>query len=131
MNRELAEKAFSGTVLNEEEKQQLMYYLSSGAHGTADHMMHNRVSNALSGDDENAKGRYIRNRIFLRGDELKRKHPFVYRHKILMPFFDIYRLFAAIIKRPKKTWMELKRVLDFKKEGTPRSETNEKQDTTE
>ena len=131
MNRELAEKAFSGTELNEEEKQQLMYYLSSGAHGTADHMMHNRVSNALSGDDESAKGKYIRNRIFLRGAELKRKHPFVYRHKILLPFFDVYRLFRAAFTKPKKTWTELKRVLKFKKAETPQSTFGEKQDTTE
>ena len=130
MNRELAEKAFSGTELNEEEKQQLMYYLSSGAHGTADHMMHNRVSNALSGDDESAKGKYIRDRIFLRGAELKRKHPLVYRHKILLPFFDVYRLFRAAFTKPKKTWTELKRVLKFKKEETPQSEPDEKRDTT-
>lgn len=113
MNRELAKKAFSGQSLNEEEKQQLMYYLSSGAHGTTDHRMHNRVSNALSGDDENAKGKYIRDRIFLRGEELKRKHPFVYRHKILLPFFDVFRLFRAAFTKPKKTWSELKHVLKF------------------
>ena len=131
MNRELAEKAFSGTALNEEEKHQLMYYLSSGAHGTADHMMHNRVSNALSGDDESAKGKYIRDRIFLRGEELKRKHPFVYRHKILLPFFDVYRLFRAAFTKPKKTWTELKRVMKFKKEETQQSATDEKQDIAE
>ena len=66
--------------------------------------------------DESAKSRYIRNRIFLRGEELKRKHPFVYRHKILLPFFDVYRLFRAAFTKPEKTWTELKRVRKFKSE---------------
>ena len=115
MHRELAKKAFLGQSLNEEEKQQLMYYLSSGSRGTKEHLVSNRITNELSEDDSNSsKRRYLAERIFLRGEELKRKHPFVYRHKVILPFFYVYRFFKAMIKRPKKVWAEFKRVIHFK-----------------
>lgn len=114
MNRQLSEKAFSGISLNDEEKQQLMYYVNSGAHGTGENMVNNRISNALSEDDSKAsKQRYLSNRVFLCGEELKSKHPFVYQHKVLFPFFYVYRIFSALFTRPKKVWEEFWSVVRF------------------
>ena len=115
MNRHLSEKVFSRISLNDEEKQQLMYYVTSGAHGTGENMVNNRILSELSEDDSKAsKQRYITNRVFLHGEELKSKHPFVYQHKVLLPFFYVYRFFKALFTRPKKVWAEFLSVVHFK-----------------
>ena len=114
MNRQLSEKVFSEIPLSNEEKQLLMYYVSSGAHGTEEHRVDNRISSELSENDSKiSKQRYITNRVFLRGEELKSKHPFVYQHKVLLPFFYVYRLFNALFTRPKKVWEEFWSVVHF------------------
>ena len=115
MNRQLSEKVFSEIPLSNEEKQLLMYYVSSGAHGTEEHRVSNRISSELSeSNSKTTKQRYITNRVFLRGEELKSKHPFAYQHKVLLPFFYVYRLFKALFTRPKKVWAEFKSVVHFK-----------------
>ena len=99
MNRQLSEKIFSEIPLSNEEKQLLMYYVSSGTHGTEEHRVDNRISSELSENDSKiSKQRYITNRVFLRGEELKSKHPFVYQHKVLLPFFYVNRLFNVSVK---------------------------------
>ena len=114
MNRQLSEKAFSRISLSDEEKQQLMYYVTSGAHGTGENMVNNRILSELSEDDSKAsKQRYITNRVFLHGEELKSKHPFVYQYKVLLPFFYVYRFFKAFFTRPKKVWAEFWSVVHF------------------
>lgn len=115
MNRELALKVFSETPMDNDEKQLFMYFLSSGVHGTKEHLWKNRLSQALSGDDsEKSKRNYLFDRIFIHGETLKNAYPFVYRYKVLLPGLYIYRFIKAIFVKPKKIWTEYKQVKHFK-----------------
>lgn len=115
MNRTLSEKIFSGETLNDEEKRLFMYYLSSGVHGSEEHIWRNNLCQELSGDDsKNAKRKYLRYRLFHQGESLKERYPFVYRHKILIPGLYVYRFVKAVITKPKEIWTEFKHVKQFK-----------------
>ena len=115
MNRELALKVFSKTTMDDDEKKLFMYFVSSGVHGTEEHLWKNRLSQTLSGDDSaKSKRNYLFDRVFIHGETLKNYYPFVYRHKILLPGLYIYRFIKAIFIKPKKIWTEYKRVKHFK-----------------
>ena len=115
MNRELSNKVFSCVILDNDEKEHLMYYFSSGAHGTDEHLWNNRISNSLSGDDrKNAKQRYIFNRLFINGEELKTHYPFFYRFKFFLPLLYIFRLIKAVLIKPKMVLTEYKHLKQFK-----------------
>lgn len=115
MNRKLALKAFSGTPLDDEEKQLFMYFVSSGAYGIEEHSWKNHLSKNLSGDDsDSSKRKYLIDRVFIHGEDLKNNYPFVYRHKILLPGLYIYRFIKVIFIKPKKIMREYKRLKQFK-----------------
>ena len=115
MNRELSQKVFSGTAIDDEEKQFFMYYVSSGAYGIGDHLWKNNLSKNLSGDDsENAKRNYLFDRVFINGEVLKKRYPFFYRYKIFLPFLYLYRLIKAVFIKPKTVLAEYKRIKQFK-----------------
>ena len=115
MNRELAQKAFSGMLMDDEEKQLFMYYVSSGAYGIEDHLWKNSLSKELSGNDsKSAKRQYYLSRVLIRGEMLKISYPFVYRYKVLLPGLYIYRLIKAAFVKPKAILTEYKRVKQFK-----------------
>lgn len=115
MNRELAQKAFSGSAMDDEEKQFLMYYVSSGTYGTGDHLWKNILSKNLSGDDsESAKRNYLFDRVFIHGEILKKRYPFFDRYKIFLPFLYIHRLMKAVFVKPKTVLAEYKRIKKFK-----------------
>lgn len=119
MNRELSQKVFSGGLPDNEEKECLMYFISSGTHGSVNHYMNNRILKRVSGNSGDKKRRYIFDRVFIRGEELKNKYPLVQRHKVLLPGLYVYRLSKAVFVNPKKTWTEykvIKNVKSFKKE---------------
>ena len=117
MNLELSHKVFSGETLNDEEKQMLMYFVASGVNGNEENFWKNQFSKAIAGDDSMAQKReYLLDRIFLRGERVKKQYPFFYRHKILLPCLYAYRLFKAAFINPKEVWAEYRRVKRFKYE---------------
>ena len=112
--RNLSEKVYTLRELNGEEQRELEYFEKSGANGTAENLQYNSVSMALGGDDSsNSKRKYILRRVFISGDELKRRHPAVYKHKVLYPLLFIYRPIKAAA-HPKRIIDEVKHVKHFK-----------------
>jgi hypothetical protein len=97
-NRVLCKKAFSVTneynqsewekQFSEEEIEMLLYYLSSGAYGT----MEQRVENKLK---ETSKFRYICNRLFPDGDTCEHYLPFC-KHKWMYPIAWGYRAICML-----------------------------------
>lgn len=113
--RELSVKSFSGIQLNNSEIEKLLYYASSGTYGVHEHTTNNHISVRLSGNDsKQAKRKYLMQRIFVSGEDLKNAYPFFYKHKWLIPFLQLYRFFKAIVIKPKAVIEEYKRIVGFK-----------------
>ena len=111
--RELSRKLFSDPAhfheiyerkLSQEEREMVLYLYDSGTYGT----LHHKVRNKLAALQEDAgpirkktKWNYYRRRLFPDADWYRQYHPLVYRHKWLMPFFFVYRIFrgAALRRR--------------------------------
>ena len=108
-SRSLAMKLFSGEPLNEKEKETLDYYVTSGTYGTRAHSIRNNLEQKSSG----SKSRYLFRRLFPTMDEIKRKDPFFYRHKWLIPVLWIRRLFRGLFFRRKQIRSELKQLRDM------------------
>jgi hypothetical protein len=60
-----------------------------------------RVGSALEDDSRAAKRRYLRRRVFLSDEELRRHYPTVHRHRILYPLLIPYRAAKGIFTRPR------------------------------
>lgn len=113
---ELAQKVFTRQPLSEAEQSELKFFIDSKTHGTMDILMSRKLKN---NDSAKSKAKYAIARIFPTGDYLKRKHPFVYRHKAVYPFWILYRPIKGAVKYPKKMSGEIKRLKNFKaKENT-------------
>lgn len=113
-HRGLAYAAFADKSLTEEEKESLLYYVTSGTHGTKDQSLANRLSKAMSDDDSaSSKRHYLKRRIFLSGDDLKNRYPFFYQHKWLVPALHIYRLSKAVFVKPRTVMHEYKKVKGY------------------
>ena len=83
-HKKLANTVFTGNHLTETDKENLLYYVTSGTYGTKEQSLDNRLSSALSDDDSStSKRRYLKHRVFLSGDDLKNRYPFFYQHKWL------------------------------------------------
>lgn len=121
----LSKATFSGASLGDTEKEELIYYISSGTFGTSEHALSNSIARKLSGDDsEKAKKQYLKDRLFLTPEIIEKNYPFIYRHKILLPFLYLYRFMKAVFVRPKKILREYKELKEFeysKTEHTDRS----------
>ena len=86
-NRTLARKVFSaGTTagLEDEEKTMLDYFVASGAFGTQEFVIHNKMR-------EVGKFRYWLERTFLPMETIKYHYPLFYKHRILLPVLPVYR----------------------------------------
>ena len=102
--RRTAQKVFSplavseGYQLTAEEEDCLLYILGSGAFGTMDHY----VSDRLSEHKENGKAtgrsklRYLKGRLYPLQDTYREMYPFFYHHKWAFPFLPFYRLLRAV-----------------------------------
>lgn len=110
----LSKATFSGASLGDTEKEELIYYISSGTFGTSEHALSNSIATKLSGDDsEKAKKQYLKDRLFLTPEIIEKNYPFIYRHKILLPFLYLYRFMKAVFVRPKKILREYKELKEF------------------
>ena len=113
--RTLANAVFSGVTLGEEDREELLYYVTSGTFGTIERKKTNQLAKNLSGDDsKQSKQQYLRARLFLPMKTIQIQYPFFYRHKILLPCLYVYRLFKAVFVKPKEIWLEYRRVKHFK-----------------
>ncbi|MBO5270613.1 MAG: nucleotidyltransferase family protein [Clostridia bacterium] len=123
MTRRLADKLFAPETLSdgvkaslsEEDEDMLLYFLDSGTYGSRVHAIKKRIG-AIPGDRivPTSKLRYFIRRIFPDMEYYRLHHPTVYRHKILIPFFWIYRFFRGIFGRTGKLFSELRTVFRSK-----------------
>lgn len=114
-HRQLSIAILTGKQLNQNEQDILLYYVSSGTHGVLEHIESNHLSRRLSGDDsKQSKRKYLVHRLFISGEDLKNAYPFFYKHKSLIPFLQLFRLFMAVFIKPKMIIGEYKSITRFK-----------------
>lgn len=110
--RRLAQKAFTLARLSRSERAELQFFIDSDCFGNPETALALDLENS---DSKKAKRKYILNRIFISGTELKRKYPTVYRFRVLYPFLFVYRLFLGVTKNRKHTIKEYKGLKSFNK----------------
>ena len=102
-SRTLAQKLFSGEALSNAETERLDYYVTSGTYGTRNHSIRNNLKNKSGG----SRALYVFRRIFPPMDDIKRNHPFFYRHKWLIPVLWLWRPVLALTSRRRVLQTEL------------------------
>ena len=115
-SRETANKVFTNAGLTADETEQLLrLYLDSSLFGSEENGKLNKLTRTLGGrDSKGVKAKYLFNRFFLSGDDLKKYYPFFHKHKALLPALYIYRPIKGLILRPKKNLSDLKRLVKYK-----------------
>ena len=83
-NTELPDKV----RLTEEEDQMLSYILSSGTYGVKAHVAANQVRNI-------GLGKFVLGQIFLPMKVVKKRYPFFYRHKWMLPVLPLYHMVSS------------------------------------
>ena len=114
-NRTLALHLFNHEPLSEEERKTLEFIICSGTYGTLTHHVENSVQKL--GGGTKGKVRYLLTRAFLPMESIKSAYPFIYRHKILIPFFHIYRLGKGLLFRQRRIRTELSSLKQNKQHG--------------
>ena len=107
----LAKKVFTGKVLNDDEKNELLFYIESNVHGTAGNLMAEKLNND---DSIKSKRRYVLRRIFP-SEKNMQKYPLVARHKALYPLLVLYRPMKGMVKHRKQMKGEISVLKNFKK----------------
>ncbi len=94
----LAEKLFKSPeslpgafrLLSDDEREMLNYVFTCGTFGKMDNMFKKELE-SVYGDKNASKGKYYLKRIFPGVSRYRYTNPFVYKHKIVYPFFWLYR----------------------------------------
>ncbi len=99
------------SLLTDSEHQLLDYYIGSGTYGTVQNDVQSALLKLSEGEENNtkkAKRKYILHRLFPNMLYYKDAYPFLYKYKIFIPFFLIFRFVRAILLRPKKIFAQLR-----------------------
>lgn len=83
--------------LNDSESEMLRFILSNAVFGTLETL----ITKKYQAQENNSKGKYYLRRIFPSVSKYQYTHPFVYKHKIVYPFFWVYRLATYPFKHRK------------------------------
>ena len=114
--RSLSKKVFTRQPLSDAEFRELAYFVFSGNYGTAENAQYHHTANSLGDDDSSrAKRKYLLRRVFISGEALEARYPFVARHQILYPFLLVYRPIKGVLTHPKGIVSEYRRIKKFKK----------------
>lgn len=116
--RQLCLTVFSGCdlpELSDDENELLKYYLYSGTYGTLENTVKNRMEKIHNETGSCSKFKYIWNRFFPPMKFYKMHYPFFYKHKLLLPFAWIYRIFRGLIFNNKKLHNELNSIKNYQK----------------
>ena len=112
----LANKLFGSEKLNEDEEKELSCFISFGNFGTAENAQYNKLSSELSGDDSvHSKMKHLLRRVFISGESLRKRYPFIYEHKILYPLLIIYRPIKGVFTHPGTIISEMRFLKKFRK----------------
>ena len=101
--RSLSEKLFSKEVLATEftakEEKVLEYMFRAGSHGNDRLQAKNRIKSFRykSRTKVGRKWEYVMKRAFPEADWWKTYHPFLYKYKLLIPFYAVYRLGKGVL----------------------------------
>ena len=110
-NRQLAMKVFAPggyDSLTKEEKEQLIYYISSGTYGVINHVAANKARNM-------GRRKFLWSRFFPPMSAVKKQYPVFYKYKILLPFLPFYRIFT----HSGRVKYEIDALKKHNKKGTP------------
>ncbi|MBO5879551.1 MAG: nucleotidyltransferase family protein [Clostridia bacterium] len=101
--------------LSDEEKQRLLYFITSGTFGTQDQLIKNSLA-AISTDEKITffvKLKYTLRRIFPPFDYYKMAHPRLYKFIVTIPFLWLYRIFRGL-RKSDKVAKEIKKLKNTK-----------------
>ncbi len=104
--RQLVFDIFDKGRINTEQKTLLDYYIFSGTYGNIENSVKNSTDKSVL-----SKIKYISKRVFLPLSLIKNAYPFFYKHKYLIPFLFIYRLYLVVTKSRKKVVSEIKALI--------------------
>nr|MBQ4458050.1 nucleotidyltransferase family protein [Clostridia bacterium] len=105
-NRSLALHLFDDEELTDADKSRLEYMVSAGVYGTIENAVQNRVKN--NGGGLSGRIRYLLERMILPMDVVEHSFPVFYKHKLLIPFLPLYRLYRGITSNRHKLKAELR-----------------------
>lgn len=118
-SRRLAMDLFGGEKLSDEDKQMLVYIVSSGTYGNLENMVNNKIDKL--GGGRFVKVRYAISRLSIPLDEndprylsLKSYYPWFFERKRRLPLLFFYRLLRGVTSRRKTAVGELKVMLGLK-----------------
>lgn len=104
-NRSLALHLFSGKELTDTDKSRLEYMISSGVYGTIENAVQNQIQKY--GGGLMGRVRYLHERLVLPMNVVKHSFPVFYKHRLLLPFLPLYRLYCGITSNRQKFNAEL------------------------
>ncbi|MER2081158.1 MAG: nucleotidyltransferase family protein [Ruminococcus sp.] len=114
-SRELAVKLFGFGELDDRDREWLTHFMDSSLYGSVRQGEYNMLTRQLKGrDTKSANRKYLFDRVFLRGEALKKEYPFFARHRCLLPFLYLYSPFKGLFTHPKGIVHEIKNVLRYR-----------------
>ena len=99
-------------VLTEEDRNSIDYYLTSGTYGTVTNWTKQRIGSESDGATKKGRARYVMKRLFPPMEYYKKSHPFLYKTKVFIPAFVVYRWLHQGIKNRKWIIREIRAVLN-------------------
>ncbi len=128
-SRRLAEKIFSRDRLEEllasarggelsltdDELDMLDYICSSGTYGIISQEIANAMKRYEDAGESSGKLKFLLRRLVPPMSFYKEHAPFVYKYKIFIPFYLIWRLIRALLRSPRRVFAQIKNVAKYKK----------------
>ena len=105
---------FCEETLTADETALYLAAVNSGVYGTAQQYYETKMTDYLAKSGKKSKVSYFKQRIFPDIEEYKDRNPFLYRHKLLHPWFYFYRPFHSLIVNRKQMLLEIKTVSKYK-----------------
>lgn len=95
-----AEEIYSADLLTDEERELLLYYISSGTFGTAERVIDNKLSDMADGAEITlgTKIKYVLERLFPKYEFYKTSYPVASKFIVTIPFLWIMRVFRSFSK---------------------------------
>lgn len=102
---------YSPDLLTDFDREVLLYYISSGTFGTADHLIENKLADMSGGKKITFRTRikYVLDRLFPKYEFYKTTYPRASKFIVTIPFLWLFRIFKSL-KKGKKISRELQRV---------------------
>ncbi len=102
--------------ITEDEANMLDYVASSGTYGTVAHSVENAMEQYEKEGERAGKLKFLWRRLVPPMSFYKESAPFVYKYKIFIPFYIIWRLIKALFRNPARIFAQIKDTVKYKKE---------------